>query len=276
MTARLIDHVHRQYAGFLALAVALSGTAYAATALPRNSVTTKQVKNDTGEKGDTGATGPVGPSTGAAGGDLAGSFPNPVIAFDAVNGQKILDGSILSSDIQNHASDNNQRAISSSHIQNEAITSEKLAAGAVTADKVARAAHAQIFDEATAVADNTPVTLDVAARSGTTSSGLTFNSSPSRVTAGATGLYLVSGYVKWPTAATGGTYRQLVVSRAGGGPSGGLSFVDILSGPTGGLIQPFSAAISLAAGESVVFIAAQDTGGTINAELNAAMVQISG
>ena len=87
----------------VALIVALGGTSYAATKLAKNSVGTKQLKKNAvvsskvkdrsllnrdfrrgqiprGPKGARGATGPAGPSTGPAGGDLSGSYPNPKLA----------------------------------------------------------------------------------------------------------------------------------------------------------------------------------------------------
>jgi hypothetical protein len=50
--------------------------------LPAGATGPKGDKGDKGETGATGATGPTGPSTGAAGGVLSGSYPNPAFAAD--------------------------------------------------------------------------------------------------------------------------------------------------------------------------------------------------
>jgi hypothetical protein len=115
------EHLRRNVYGLVAIFIALGGSAVAAN-VAKNSVTSKSIKNGqvktkdlaggsvdgskvladslTGDQIDEGTLRlPDQGASGAAGGDLTGTYPKPQIAKNAVTAAKILDATLTGADI---------------------------------------------------------------------------------------------------------------------------------------------------------------------------------
>lgn len=267
---------HATIVAYLALFVALGGSAYAAVSLPSNSVGTAQLRNGAvtltkvsrsarsslrgaqgprglqgiqgaqgiqgiqGAKGATGAAGAAGQpgsiAGATAGGVLAGTYPNPGFTAGAVSSGAIQDG---------------------------AVGSNALATGAVLPAKIGTipAAREEFGLSATSVANATMTSLVFA---GTTYGFDNDNVTPdttAAVQAPIAGIYQIDGGVEWSDSSDKSGYRFLAIS-----VNGGCCLAASTVNPTSGFdtMQNVSDLVNLNAGDTVTLNAEQNSGSTLS------------
>jgi len=191
----------------------------------------QQVQNIQLQPGPPGQQGAPGPSTGPAGGDLAGNFPNPQIAANAVGSPEVLDQSLTTDDLGPNSvassevfdtsltvddlgtasvgsSEAINNSLTSDDIGTDAIQSSELAPGAVLTENVGPIPTARVR-RTTGVNVNSGALTAISFTSETWDVGGLHSGTDNFLNAPIDGIYLITAHVLFNSG--GGGLRELAI-----------------------------------------------------------------
>jgi hypothetical protein len=263
MTKGFLRFLRGNTLALLALFIALGGTTYAATALPKNSVGAKQLKKN--------------------------AVTNPKIANGAVTGAKIANNSVKGADVLESSLGNVPSATNAAQLGGTAasgylktgaaaggalsgtypnpgladasVTTSKIAGGAVGVSKFGTipAARANTLTATTqSIGNGSLTTVNFDNESFDTAGLHDLVTTNSVLTAPVAGIYQLTGNVRWASNATGSRFVGLET------PAGRIASVWVPAAPGGADTDlSISDVFALAAGDTVHMEVYQDSGGAL-------------
>lgn len=244
MSGRIRAHLRTHVIGYVALFVALSGTAYAA-----NTVGSQDIINGEVKSVDIGNTEVKSADIGT------GEVMNQDIADDAVDRLAIADDAVHTAEIGNDQ-------VRSADVLDGGLTGADLAAGTVTPDKLATTPAAKVFNLASeTTTTNFTSTLHADHEFFDTVGMHDATANTSDVVIPTHGIYMFTAAVEWDPSGFG--FRRIQVRVDG-------AIVAEDAGPAvagGQMTQNVSGIEELTAGQIVTVAAAQGSGGNLDARL---------
>lgn len=182
-------------------------------------------------------------------------IPAGGLAALAVSTAKLQDGAVTSAKLASPS-------VATANLTDLNVTGAKLANATVTYDKIGALPGARVYSSSAFSVPNATLTAVSFNTSRFNNSATWAVGNPTRLTAAATGVYMITGHAHWASSAAG-SYRHLTVRLNGSSRITGQD--------RAGTVMPFrhshvAAIYRLSAGDYVELCVQQDSGGALNLE----------